>query len=198
MIALGSAGFLVFFLVDVVSEVGQSHLQQIDRLSGQWLTPYLGRFWSGLSQVLGTIMLTFSIIISCAIWWTHQRKDRIAFLFFNMIGSAIVLTGFYRVMMESQLFSGGPNPMPMAIINVLWVSLTLWMVTGGRPSLRGRRLLDTGLGLVFLILLALSRVAAGYLLSDVLISYAAAGLWLVVLWIILLYRGTPEHVSDHK
>lgn len=195
MIALGSAGFLIFFLVDVFSEFGSVHLQQIDQFAGQWIRPYLGRFWIGLSDVLGEVLLIISILAACLAWWKNSKKDRIAFLFFNMIGSAIVLSGFYKVMIESQRMSGGPNPMPMAMINILWASLILWLATGGRPSLRGRRLVDTGLGLGFLALLALSRLGAGYLLSDVLISYAAAGLWLAVLWIIFLYRGTPEHTS---
>jgi membrane protein YqaA with SNARE-associated domain len=197
MIALGSAGFLVFFLANVFSEFGSVHLQQIDHWAGQWIRPYLGRFWSGLGQILGPVLFTISILAACLVWWKGKRTDRIAFLFFNMIGSTIVLTGFHRVMIESQRLSGGPNPMPMAIVNILWASFILWLVTGGRPSLRGRQLIGTGLGLVFLTLLALSRLAAGYLLSDVLISYAAAGLWLVVLWIIFLYRGTPEHTSEH-
>lgn len=196
MIALGSAGFLVFFLVDVFSEVGAIHLQQIDFWAGLWLKPHLGRLWAVLSGALGPVLLTLSIFLTCVIWWKGKRRDRIAFLFFNMIGSAVVLTGFYRVMMESQRLSGGPNPIPMALVNILWASLVMWLVTGGRPSLQGRRLLGTGLGLVFLVLLALTRLASGYLLSDVLICYAAAGLWLVVLWIIFLYRGTPEHVSE--
>ncbi|MEN6391926.1 MAG: VTT domain-containing protein [Syntrophomonas sp.] len=196
-IALGSAGFLVFFLVDVFSELGSVHLQLIDHWAGQWISPYLGRLGDGLSQVLGPVLLTLSLLSACFIWWKEKRKDKIVFLFFNMIGSALVLTGFYRVITESQRLSGGPNPMPMAIVNILWASFILWLTTGGRPSLRGRRLLDTALGLVFLTLLALSRLAAGYLLSDVLISYAAAGLWLAVLWIIFLYRGTPEHTAEH-
>lgn len=198
MIALGSAGFLVFFLVDVFSELGSVHLHQIDLWAGQWITPCLGRFWTGLSKVFGPVLLTISIIAACLVWWKENRKDRIAFLFFNMIGSAVVLTGFYRVIIESQRLSGGPNPLPMAMVNILWASIILWLVTGGRPSLRGRRLIDTALGLLVLVLLALSRMAAGYLLSDVLISYAAAGLWLAVLWIIFLYRGTPEHTSEHQ
>lgn len=191
MIALGCAGFLIFFLVDVFSELGSVHLQQINQLAGQWIRPCPGWFWAGLNQVLGPVLLAFGVLSACLVWWKRNRKDRMAFLLFNMSGSAVVLTGFYKVMIESQRLSGGPNPMPMAMVDILWASFVLWLTTGGRPSLRGRRMLETVLGLVFLSLLALSRLAAGYLLSDVLISYAAAGAWLAVLWIIFLYRGTP-------
>lgn len=190
--ALGCAGFLAFFLADIASESGVRNLHQIDVWAGQWLNLHLGPLWPGISEVLGGVLLTVVIIVTCLFWYRTGKKEHIAFLMFNLVGSSVILVGFERVLWETYQLGGGPNPLPMALLNTLWASYVLCLVTEWRPSIRGRRLAVLSLGLLFLALLALTRLAAGYLLSDVLISYATAGLWLVVVWIILLYRENAE------
>ncbi len=197
-IALGSAAFLTFFLADIVQDTGLRQLHKSDAVAGLYIKPYLPDFIAWLGQGFGPGLLSL-VLISTAVWWILQnRKDRILFLIYNLLGAVIVVIGFDQIVLGSFRLTGGQDVVPMALVNTLWASYVMWMVTGGRPTYRGRKFIIQLLGLSFLVLLALARIGAGYLLSDVLLTYATAGLWLVVVWIIFLYRGIPEHAPQNE
>ncbi|NLU49626.1 MAG: hypothetical protein GXX09_04340, partial [Syntrophomonadaceae bacterium] len=69
------------------------------------------------------------------------------------------------------------------------VSLGIWALLVYPPAWLRSRWPGALAGFLVLLLLAVVRVGEGYLVSNVLVSYAAAGLWSVVIWIIRLYQG---------
>lgn len=192
-IALGSAAFLTFFLADIVKQTGLRHLHQSDMIASLYIKPCLPDFITWIGEGFGPVLLSL-VLLSTGVWWyLHNKKDHILFLLFNLLGAVIVVIGFDHILLSSYRLTGGQGTIPMALVNTLWASYVMWMVTGGRPTYKGRKSVIQVIGLGFLVFLALARIGAGYLLSDVLIAYATAGLWMVVVWIILLYRSSPEH-----
>ena len=192
VISVGSGAFLVFFLADIIADVLRQELHRSDVLVSAWLGPRLGEFWAGIGGVLNEWTLIGAIILVLVLWWKKKQPDRAVFMLINLAGSAAVLYGFSMVLINMQKVSGGgvflPGPFPRFLIDTLWAALIISLAAGGWGQSLRRRWPMLALAAGFLLVISLGRLASGFPLSEVLISFSTAALWAVVLWIVLLYR----------
>lgn len=192
VISVGSGAFLVFFLADIIADVLQQELHRSDVLVSTWLGPRLGEAWVQMGAIINECTLAGVIIVALIYWWKQKQPDRAVFLLVNLAGAAAVLYGFNAVLLGSyQLYGGSdflPGPFPRLLIDTMWAALVISLAAGGWGQSLRRRWPALALAVGFLLVLSLGRLASGYPLSEVLISFSTAALWAVVVWIVILYR----------
>lgn len=195
MAALGSGAFLTFFLADIIEDTLAQELHQSDVLVANILKPYLGQGWTLVSRLFNEWTLLLAIVLLIFLWFRQGAYRRIWFLFVSLLGSSLVLWSFSRLLVHSYLLSTGAaytiGPLYYFIIDNLWASLAVVFFAGERP-LMGGRIKSLLVGGVLLLFLATGRIAAGLRASEILISYATAALWAVVMWIIFLQKASRE------
>lgn len=193
MAALGSGAFLTFFLADIIEDTLAQELHRSDVLATDIFKPYLGEGWLLLDKLFNEWTLLLLIVLLVCIWLRQGAYRRIRFLFISLLGSGAVLWSFSRLLAHSYLLSTGAvytiGPLHYFIIDNLWASLAIVFFAGERP-LMGGRIRSLLVGGALLLLLAAGRIAAGFRFSEILISYATAGLWAVVMWIIFLQKAS--------
>lgn len=195
MAALGSGAFLTFFLADIIDDTLAQELHRSDVLAARFLKPHLGDGWSLLSSLFNEWTLLLIITLLIFLWLRQGAYRRIWFLFISLLGSSAVLWSFSRLLVHSYLLSTGATytigPLQYFIIDNLWASLCIVFFAGERP-LMGGRIKSLMVGGVLLLLLAAGRIAFGFRASEILISYATAALWAVVMWIIFLQKASRQ------
>lgn len=195
--ALGSGAFLTFFLADIIDDTLAQELHRSDVLATRFIKPYLGDGWSLLSSLFNEWTLLLGTVVLVYLWLRQGTYRRIWFLFISLLGSSAVLWSFSRLLAHSYLMSTGSaysiGPLQYFIIDNLWASLCIVFFAGERP-LAGGRMKSLMLGAAVLLLMAAGRIAFGYRASEILISFATAALWAVVMWIIFLQKASREMI----
>ncbi|MGI5911386.1 MAG: YqaA family protein [Syntrophomonadaceae bacterium] len=189
---LGCGAFLTFFLADVIVDKLSQELHQSDMLVNRFIKPYLGDSWNLLNQIFSGWALFIFIGLAIFIWLRQGTKQRIWFLTVSLIGSSAVLWGFSRILLHVNWVNSSmyysTAPFAYLINDTLWASLSIVFFAGERP-LGGKNAGNLLTGGLFLIFLAICRISIGLKASDILISYATAALWAVVLWLIFLKKA---------
>ncbi len=192
LVALGSGAFLSFFLAGSIKDILNNRFFNTDQVLNQLFAPLAGPAWKAMDWLFNGWVLILLVLLSSYLFLRREKRESVAFLFISLIGSSTVLWGFYRIIMEnyslnpfsSQLFT---HPSRI-LVNTLWACYIIWLSASRKTLWRKDKLLKFFSGLLVLVLLAISRVSAGFRPSEVLVTLAIAGLWSVVVWVIFLYR----------
>lgn len=189
--ALGIGSFLAFFLADVVEDIWERELPHTDMIISRWIEGWAGPGWSCWNYLFNEWVLGLIILVTCLVWWRNGKGERVNNLLAALTGSTAILLGFAGIVSKTSGVHGAylQSSLFPAISETWWASLVIWALLVYPPAWLRSRWPGALAGFLVLSLLAVVRVGEGYLVSNVLVSYAAAGLWSVVIWIIRLYQG---------
>lgn len=195
VLAWGVGAFLIFFLADIAEDMLNNELHRSDQLIIGWLSPWIGGPAAYLAEIFSLPVLALAAMIIVA-FFLRYMKPRAGHFLLSLAGAALIYWGYSGVLYHFTGLTGTLNDLRWQGMNMtLWASAVCAVCGGIRPVWSRTQMRWWILGLIAVVVMAFAWILAGQTPSEVFVSYAAAALWMVLIWLIVLYQDSKNNSS---
>ena len=194
VLAWGAGAFLIFFLADIVVDVLNNQLHRSDLLITNWLSPWIGGPLAYLSHIF-SLPVFIAVAVLLFIYFIISTPSRAWHLLVSIGGAAFIYWGYSGVLnyLGTHMAADLLPPIGWQGFNMtLWMAAICAVCGGIRPAWGPVRLRWWGVGVLMVLVMTFSWIVAGQFPSQVFVCLAAAALWMVIIWFIVLYRDSKS------